>query len=82
MTNQKATIGNDVKNFVLQEFLVGADPDELTETTPLIEGGILDSLGMIKMLTFLEERYKVTLEADAAQLATIKNIVELVAAKL
>lgn len=81
MTNRTASISKDVKNFVLQEFLVGADPNELTETTPLIEGGILDSLGMIKMLTFLEERYKVTLEADAAQLATIKSIVELVISK-
>ena len=81
MSNNNANVSEDVKDYVLQEFLVGADPEELTETTLLIEGGILDSLGMIKMVTFLEERYQISLEADAAQLATIETIVKLVASK-
>jgi len=32
-----------VKDFVLKEFLPGEDPNELTDSTPLITGGVLDS---------------------------------------
>src|SRR3989344_6992020 len=53
-------IGRDVKEFILREFLQGEDPDALTDSTPLITGGILDSLATLKLVAFLEERFKVT----------------------
>lgn len=74
------SVKQEVKAFILKEFLVGADPEELTNDTPLIETGILDSLGMIKLVTFLEERYKVTVEVDAESLANVDAIVEMVEA--
>ena len=33
-----------LKQFILQEFLPGEDPEQLTEATPLITGGVLDSI--------------------------------------
>ena len=33
-----------IKDFIMAEFLPGESPDELTDTTPLISGGILDSI--------------------------------------
>lgn len=73
-----------VKQFVLKEFLPGEDPGELTSTTPLITGGILDSLATMKLIMFLEERYGVKFEAhevDAEHLDTVADIAKLVAAK-
>ena len=32
-------IGIKVKEFIMQEFLPGEDPDQLSESTPLISGG-------------------------------------------
>ena len=77
-------IGRAVKQFILTEFLPGEDPGELTETTPLITGGILDSLATMKLIMFLEERYRITMqahEADAEHLDTIALIEQLVQAK-
>ncbi|HEX6137063.1 MAG TPA: acyl carrier protein, partial [Casimicrobiaceae bacterium] len=62
----------------------GEDPAELTETTPLITGGILDSLATMKLIMFLEEQYRITMqphEADAEHLDTIALIEQLVQAK-
>lgn len=73
-----------VKKFILDEFLPGEDPGELTLATPLITGGILDSIATMKLVLFLEERYGVTLEAhetDPEHLDTIEAIARLVAAK-
>jgi acyl carrier protein len=73
-----------VKQFILKEFLPGEDPSELTPSTPLITGGILDSLATMKLVMFLEERYGVRFEAhevDAEHLDTVADIAKLVAAK-
>lgn len=80
MTN----VGTTVKEFILKQFLPGEDPNELTETTPLITGGILDSLATMKLVSFLEERYGFTMqahEADAEHLDTIALIEKLVRSK-
>jgi acyl carrier protein len=73
-----------VRTFILDEFLPGEDPSQLTETTPLITGGILDSLATIKLVTFLEERFKISVqahEADADHMDTLADIAKLVASK-
>ncbi len=70
--------------YILQEFLSGEDPTELTNETPLITGGILDSISTLKLVTFLEERFGIIVEAYEAgveNLDTIDRIVALVAEK-
>lgn len=73
-----------VKGFILKEFLPGEDPEELTDTTPLISGGILDSIATIKLVLFLEEKFGVVVEAhetDPEYIDTIESIAQLVSAK-
>lgn len=78
-------IKKTVKRFILDEFLPGENPDELTDDTPLITGGILDSIATLKLVAFLEEEYKVTIqahEADTENLNTLSSIASLVKSKL
>ena len=78
-------IKSAVKTYILKEFLPGEDPDELKDDTPLITGGILDSLATIKLVTFAEDRYGITFqahEADVEHLNTISDIASLVLSKL
>lgn len=73
-----------VHDYILQEFLPGEDPDDLTDQTPLITGGVLDSISTLKLVVFLEERFEVTVEAYEAgvdHLDTISEIARLVARK-
>ena len=77
-------IKNTVKEYILQEFLPGEDPNELTDTTPLITGGVLDSIGTVKLVMFIEERFNVTLQAhetDPDYLDTIESINNLILSK-
>jgi len=78
-------IDNTVKAYILKEFLPGEDPEELTSSTPLIAGGILDSIATLKLVEFLERRYNIELlahELDAEHLGTISAIAETVHSKL
>ncbi len=77
-------IKETIKAFILKEFLPGENPDELTDSTPLISGGILDSLATLKLVSFLEDRFKVTFQAhetDIEYLDTIDAIAKVVASK-
>jgi acyl carrier protein len=74
-----------ITEFILKEFLPGENPEELTDSTPLITGGILDSLGTLKLVTFMEEQFKISLQAHETgvdYLNTISDIVKLVQSKL
>ena len=52
----------EVKEYILNEFLPGESPDSVDDKTPLITGGVLDSIATIKLIAFLEERYGVQIE--------------------
>jgi acyl carrier protein len=73
-----------VKDFLLREFLPGEDPNELQDDTPLITGGILDSIATLKLVSFLEEQFGISVaahEADVDHLNTINDIASLVESK-
>ena len=73
-----------VHDYILSEFLPGATPSELATTTPLISGGVLDSLATVRLVAFLEDPYRISIEAHEASvdyLDTIDQIAALVRAK-
>ncbi len=77
-------IQNTVHAFILHEFLPGEDPGELTDDTPLITGGILDSISTLKLVVFLENEFGVTIEAHEAgveNLDSVGQITRLIAEK-
>ena len=74
-----------VKEYILKEFLPGENPAALTDTTPLITGGILDSLATIKLVAFLEERFGIQIQAHETMvdyLDTVPDIAQLVGSKI
>ncbi len=74
-------IRSSIRSYILTEFLPGEDASELTDQTPLITGGILDSISTLKLVTFLEDHFQITIEAHEAgkeHLDTIAQIALLV----
>lgn len=43
--------------FIREEFLWGDEDQELTETTPLLEWGILDSLRTVSLISHIRDRF-------------------------
>ena len=78
------SIKQQVKEYILNTFLPGEDPNELTDDLPLISGGILDSIATLKLIMFIEETFGITLEAheaDKEHMNTINQIADLIAAR-
>ena len=82
---QPPDVKQAIKDFILEEFLPGENPEELTDDTPLITGGVLDSIATLKLVLFLEERFSVSFEPhelDPEHLDTTAYIDRLVRSKM
>ncbi len=65
-----------VQEFVIENFLFG-DGAQLTEETPFLESGIIDSTGMLELINFLEDTYEITIEDEELvpeNLGSLKNV--------
>ncbi len=70
-----------VLDYVKREYLEEGDDREITETTPLISGGIVDSFSMVSLKRFLEKKFAIAIpDADASPEAfdNVNSIVALV----
>ena len=79
-----SAIEREIQEYILREFLPGEKPENLTESTPLISGGVLDSIGMLKLVKHLEDNYQLEVEAhevDVENFDTIALIANFVRAK-
>ncbi len=74
-------ITKTVRDYVIREYLEEGDDREITETTPLISGGVVDSFSMVSLLRFLEKKYSIHIPDEAATpeaFDTIRSIAALV----
>ena len=56
----------DLRQFITESLLVAQEGGQLGDDEPLIESGRIDSLGLIKLLGFIQQRYQVDLFSVAA----------------
>ncbi len=67
--------------YVKKEYVDEDDDREVTPTTPLISGGIVDSFSMVSLKRFLEKKYDIQIpdaEASTAAFDSVHSIVALV----
>jgi acyl carrier protein len=70
-----------ILDYVKREYLEEGDDRVVTETTPLITGGIVDSFSMVSLKRFLERKFSIAIpDADASPQAfdSVNRIVALV----
>ena len=54
-------IRQTLRSFILTNFLPGEDPSTLEDSTLLISSGVIASLSMLELATFMESEFSVTL---------------------
>ncbi len=53
-----------VKNYISENFLMGQSDIQLEDDTSFLEMGLLDSTGVIELVSFLEEEFGIQVEDD------------------
>jgi acyl carrier protein len=67
-------IKEDLRQYILDEFLPGETASNLKDDTPLRSSGILDSVATLKTVTFVEEHYGIEVEAHEASVENFDTI--------
>lgn len=67
---------NEIREFIVENFLFG-DDDELNEETSFLDEGIIDSTGILELISFLEEKYSFSINEEELlpeNLDSLKNL--------
>ncbi|MDQ0985857.1 acyl carrier protein [Streptomyces sp. V2I9] len=77
-----STPGTDpIRDYIVQDFLSGEDAEDLTDDFDLIESTVVNSLGLVRLISWISETYgipvdDIPLEPDAYRtLADIRRFV-------
>lgn len=74
-----------IKQFILENFLFSNDFSAIGDQDSLIRGGIIDSTGIHELIFFLEDHFKLQIvpeEMTPANFDTIQTVDEFVSRKL
>ncbi|MBN1443364.1 MAG: acyl carrier protein [Planctomycetes bacterium] len=87
MGEVEAPIANheEIRQFVISNFLFGTDTVELSADSSFLESGIIDSTGTLELIQFIEEKYQITVDDEdlvPANLDSINRVVAYVNRKL
>jgi acyl carrier protein len=65
-----------IRNFIIENFLFG-NANGLQDDTSFLENGIIDSTGVLELVTFLEENFEIKVEDEELipeNFDSIKNV--------
>ncbi len=57
-------IKNKIREFIINNFLFGDDFSSPQDNDSFLDTGILDSTGILELITFIEENYGISIEDD------------------
>lgn len=85
LRDQSNTIDFEVREFLRDNFIVDADLMRLPGSASLTDSAVLDSMGVLEFVMFLEEHYRIEIsdqETVPDNLDTIDNAVRFIQTKL
>jgi len=74
-----------LKKFVTKNFLVSAAVDSFDDADSFLEKGIIDSTGVLELLEFIEETFRIRVEDEEvipANLDSLNNLTSFIRKKL
>lgn len=79
------TFASEIRTFIVTNFLFGQDADGFAEDQSFLESGIIDSTGLLELVSFVEQRYGISIgdrELVPDNLDSLRNISQFVARKI
>jgi len=62
--NGEESVRNAIKGYINQEVLSGQEIPPVKDDTELVESGILDSLSILRLVLFIEEKYSLKIAPE------------------
>jgi acyl carrier protein len=71
------TITSDISNYITKEIARDISPGDIPEDYDLVETGVIDSLAMVRLITWIGERFEVPIndiEISPSDFSTVGRI--------
>jgi|WetSurSiteA1Bulk_404760.scaffolds.fasta_scaffold79805_2 acyl carrier protein len=72
-------IRSALKQYIVTEILHEPDQNKLADDEPLIEGGIIDSMNLIKLVAFIKEKFGIEISEDELDIENFRTVTALTA---
>ncbi|MBN2331959.1 MAG: acyl carrier protein [Deltaproteobacteria bacterium] len=63
MSVNRDEIKGKIREFIVENFLFGSG-DDLTDDSSFLDGGIIDSTGVLELVEFLEEEFAISIDDE------------------
>lgn len=57
-------IKTEIRTFIIDNFMMGMEHDELGDKDSLLDKGIVDSTGVLELVGFLEEMFEIQIDDE------------------
>ena len=74
-------IEENIRTFVIENFIIDENPDQLENDQSFLESGIIDSTGILELVSFIEEHYSIKIEDEELipdNLDSVNNVVKFI----
>jgi acyl carrier protein len=61
-TGSSQSLEQEVRRFVVENFLFGEDDGSLQLEDSFLDSGVIDSTGVLELVTFLEQQYEIKID--------------------
>ncbi len=75
---------NKIRSYILDNFLFTDDQSKLLNSDSFLEKNLVDSTGILEIITFIEEEFKLTVDDDEMvpeNLDSVDNLIAFIATK-
>ena len=70
------TIRDPIRSFLSEEYMsTGILPAQFSDEFPLVDAGILDSIGVFNLILFLEKTFKIQIEVEDLAKTSLESVV-------
>ena len=79
------TIEETIKNFIISNFIIEQNAASIDNDRSFLESGIIDSTGILELVSFIEEQYRIKIEDEELipdNLDSISNVVRFINQKV
>jgi len=57
-------VKREIKNYIVESFLYGQDDNTIDDDVSFLENGIIDSTGVLELVSFVQDTYGITVTDD------------------
>ncbi|MFD4023142.1 acyl carrier protein [Streptomyces sp. NPDC058576] len=70
-------VNDPIRTYIVQEFLAGEDAEDLTDDFDLIESTVVNSLGLVRLISWISETYRIPVDDIPLEPAAYRTLADI-----